>query len=197
MPYFARLADRLHHCGEHGAGLVYLDQLDSALADLQITRDERARLTALAADLGLSTDDLDRLHGEYLDELVAAAARDEVITEEEQRLLRRAAEALGISVQTVDRLTERWKAPVSSSIVLEPGMRICFTGSATYPDGSELGRSTLHDIAAGFGLEPVTSVTKKGTDVVVAADPASQSGKAAKARKYGIIFPPQIGRRLG
>jgi len=186
MPYLARLADRLHHYGEHGAGLVYLDQLDFALADLEITRDERARLTALAADLGLSTGDLDRLHGEYLDELVAAAARDEVITDEEQRLLRRAAEALGISVQTVDRLTERWKAPVSSSIVLESGMRICFTGSATYPDGSELNRSTLHDIAGDFGLEPVTSVTKKGTDVVVAADPASQSGKAAKARKYGI-----------
>lgn len=76
MPYLARLADRLHHYGEHGAGLVYLDLLDFALADLEITRDERARLTALAADVGLSAADVDRLHAEYLDELVAAAARD-------------------------------------------------------------------------------------------------------------------------
>lgn len=59
-------------------------------------------------------------------------------------------------------------------------------GDVQAESGSELSRSTLHGIARDLGLEPVTSVTKGGTDVVAAVDPASQSGKAAKARKYGI-----------
>ena len=35
-------------------------------------------------------------------------------------------------------------------------------------------------------MQPVASVTKKGCDLLVASDLSSQSGKAHKARRYGI-----------
>ena len=40
--------------------------------------------------------------------------------------------------------------------------------------------------AAQAGMQPVRSVTKKNCDLLVAADSSSQSGKARKARSYGI-----------
>lgn len=65
-------------------------------------------------------------------------------------------------------------------------MRVCFTGTATYPDGTQVPRDVLHQFATNLGLEPTNSVTKSACDLLVAADPNSQSGKAGKARRYGI-----------
>jgi DNA polymerase-3 subunit epsilon len=65
-------------------------------------------------------------------------------------------------------------------------MRICFTGKAKDKSGSEIDRSTLEKSAEDAGLIPVSSVTKKECDVVVAEDKSSSSGKAKKARDYGI-----------
>ncbi len=64
------------------------------------------------------------------------------------------------------------------------GMRVCFTGTSVI-NGNPMERRVLENIAAAFGLTAPTSVTRK-CDVVVAADPLSQSGKAGKARDYGI-----------
>ena len=63
---------------------------------------------------------------------------------------------------------------------------MCFTGAATYTDGTELPRSQLEQIARDLGLTPVRGVTKTGCDLLAAADPATTSGKAGKARRYGI-----------
>ncbi len=41
-------------------------------------------------------------------------------------------------------------------------------------------------LAASYGLQAVESVTRKGCDLVIAADLASMSGKAKKARDWGI-----------
>lgn len=185
MPYLARLACQVHHYGEHGATLAYLDMLDWALADLVITEQEQAELHTLATDLGMSSDDVVRAHRHYVNELVAAAVRDEVVTDEEYELLHRAAAALGVDPAVVDADTEAWR-PDASDVALQAGMRVCFTGAATYPDGMELPRKKLNSIATGLGLEPTKSVTTEGCDLLVAADPTSQSGKAGKARSYGI-----------
>jgi len=53
-------------------------------------------------------------------------------------------------------------------------------GSGEYP------RHLLETMAAIAGFQPVSSVTKKGCDVLVAADPTSMSGKAKKARDFEI-----------
>jgi len=65
-------------------------------------------------------------------------------------------------------------------------MRVCFTGAAVSADGSELPRTALVAIAEQMGLCVVDSVTKKNCDLLVAADAASHSGKAAKAGQYGL-----------
>lgn len=185
MPYLARLASRLQHHGARGPSLAYMDLLDWVLADLVITVAEADELAGLAYDLGLTAEEVGRVHLRYLDELVAAALRDGVVTDGELDLLHRTAAALGIAPSVVDSATRSWR-PDRDTVALTDGMRVCFTGEATGPDGRAIARSELKDIAVDLGLEPVSSVTRSGCDLLVAADVASQSGKAEKARRYGI-----------
>lgn len=186
MPYLARLADRLHHHGQRGSALSYLDQLDFALADLQITDEEHSQLDALAADLAITPDEAVGLHQQYFDELAAAASRDGRVSAEEHDLLMRVASTLGLPTDVITKKIDRWQPESESIFVITPGITVCFTGAATHPDGSELSRGTLFDIARDLDLLPTDKLTKSGTALLVAADPASQSGKAAKARSWGI-----------
>ena len=52
--------------------------------------------------------------------------------------------------------------------------------------GIQMDRDKLEAIAAEYGMQAVSGVSKKNCDLVVAADPASTSGKAQKARQFGI-----------
>ena len=61
---------------------------------------------------------------------------------------------------------------------LHPGDRVVFTGEMSKP------RSFFERLCLERGL--VLGSVTKGTRLVVAADPNSLSGKAAKARDYGI-----------
>lgn len=63
---------------------------------------------------------------------------------------------------------------------LEPGLEIVFTG-----DDPGRPRPDLMAHATALGCSLGEGVTKR-TDIVVAFDAASSSGKAAKARSYGI-----------
>ena len=185
MPYLARLADRTHHYGEHGAALVYMDLLDWAISDLVLTRTERAQLEELAIDLDLSSDEVAAVHHRYIDELISASLRDGVVDNHEAAILGRAARELGVDVQYVAGQVRTLLARETSA-VLSPGIRVCFTGAATYADGSELRRSVLQRHATDLGLQVVTKVSRTGCDMLVAADPSSQSGKARQARQYGL-----------
>jgi len=111
--------------------------------------------------------------------VIGAAQRDGVITEIENRDLIQLALALGISESVVPEITE-----ISKPTKLD-GMRVCFTGSGSI-GGQPMERRDLEALAAARGLQPVASVTKKGCDLVIAADPSSSSGKAKKAREWGI-----------
>jgi DNA polymerase III subunit epsilon len=185
MPYLARLADRTHHYGVHDTALVYMDMLDWVLCDLVVTTDEQARLRELAVDLGLNADDIGRIHRRYVDELVEAALRDGIIQPHELLVLEGAALALGLDSGTLlHRLEERTQS--SATIRIEAGMRVCFTGSAMGLDDQPIERVLLEQIAGDLGWAPVDGVSKKRCDVLVAADPSSQSGKAKKARSFGI-----------
>jgi DNA polymerase-3 subunit epsilon len=66
----------------------------------------------------------------------------------------------------------------TSGITLHHGDRVVFTGDMHRP------RSEWEAACRAVGLEP--STVTKATRVVVAADPNSRSGKASKARSYGI-----------
>jgi DNA polymerase-3 subunit epsilon len=67
---------------------------------------------------------------------------------------------------------------------LEQGWQVCFTGTAVI-DGVAVPREEIEETAAFAGLQPIQGVTKK-CNLLVCADPASMSGKAKKARVYGI-----------
>jgi DNA polymerase-3 subunit epsilon len=70
------------------------------------------------------------------------------------------------------------KRPVGSSFQLRPGDQICLTGEMSHP------REVIEAMLVEHGLA-VGGLTKR-TRLLVAADPDSQSGKAAKARGYGV-----------
>lgn len=184
MPYLAGVAALVSHTGVDGAQLAYMDLLDRALDDLVVTPQEAAQLDELADMLELTDDDVRQTHQHYFDDLLDAARADNMITPTEQMLLGRVAQALDLDV---DVEIETWGLePTAKTIELSPGLRVCFTGSATDRQGLEITRSVLNDMATRAGLRPVKSVTKTKCDLLVAADPSSMSGKANKARNYDL-----------
>lgn len=185
LPFLARLTfeTRLH--AERGATLLYLDMLDWAIADLELSGNERQQLGELALDLGMTQEGVHDAHRRYFAELVFAAARDGIITDTEYRLLEQVAEALGIDPSELEGATCAWRNSCET-VRLSSGMTVCFTGQATYSDGTEMPRQLLCQLAEDMELAPVPSVTKSRCNLVVAADASSLSGKAEKARRYGI-----------
>ena len=131
------------------------------------------------------------VHERYLHELLMAAGRDGSITDQEHALLLKVAEALHLDAGLLEEEVRPFLKE-ARSFRLDEEMAVCFTGEATYSDGTLIPRDALCRIARGLGLRVVDSVTKKGCDVVVAADPRSLSGKASTARAYGI---PLVGVR--
>jgi len=174
----ARIVAGARYPTSDGALLEYLNVLDWVLDDLVITQTEREHMAAVASDLGIDPRQLDRAHVTYLQSIISAAQRDGVITEAEHSMIGAIATALGVDTVEIPEVTER-----SESGPLSPGMRVCFTGEAIV-DGQKIDRTDLETQATQVGLQPVSSVTKKGCDLVVAADPSSMSGKAKKAREY-------------
>lgn len=164
--------------GRAGKEISYLDGIASVMSDFDITIDEKKHLDEWAKTLGLSQIQQNQLHQEFLDGVVQAAKRDKFVSEIEESLILKAAKALGLE-----------PAPYGTEVKefsLTLGMRICFTGKAKDENGFEVERTDLERRAKVAGLVPVSSVTKNDCDVLVAEDKSSASGKAKKARDYGI-----------
>lgn len=160
--------------------VAYLDVLDYFLDDFLISQEERRELDVLASDLGLKNEDLDGLHLRYFASLTNAAKRDGIITPEENLILSQIADALEIDQSQVPQIS----LP-TNDVQMAGGERVCFTGEVRHAD-RHVTREELELRASLMGMVPVASVTKKGCDLVVAADPSSMSGKAKKARDFGI-----------
>ena len=75
-------------------------------------------------------------------------------------------------------------AEAEAESVLSPGTRVCFTGSALDHDGVLLSREEMESLATRGGLEPVANVTRARCDVLVVAEPGTQSTKARNAQKW-------------
>ncbi|MFA7248049.1 MAG: exonuclease domain-containing protein [Dehalococcoidia bacterium] len=176
VPAMARVRPPLRLPTGDGRMLAYLHALNWVLDDAVIDRAEREELDALARELGLDPVHTTQMHSHYMRLLVQAATRDGMVTRGERDLLDRVAAALGVHEDFLPSLTAvRAVPPVTD------GMRVCFTG-----DAAPWTREALEIAAAQAGFQPVAGVTKKACDLVVAVDVASQSGKAAKARQWGI-----------
>ena len=181
-PYLAALAAGVHAPVDVAP---YVDLLDTAIGDLQITADEQAELWSLAVELGLDRARVARAHNDFINALIDAALEDDTITDEEYDQLTRAAALLGVDQGLIARRTDGHRS-ASVAVEVAAGIRVCFTGAAVDATGRKLERSYLEDLARSRGYVPTDNATKTGCDLLVASDPASQSGKAAKARKFGI-----------
>lgn len=166
----------------------YVDVLERALLDGYLSVHEKSDLVALAEGLGLERDHLDRVHRLYLSELACAAWADGVVTMEEQLQLSQVAASLGVPQRDAKQIlldAQGSTAPFAvPTLHLSPGDRVVFTGELATPHEEWVAR------IRALGLEHGT--VTKGTRVVVAADPDSLSGKAAKARGYGIPIVTEL-----
>lgn len=165
-----------------GGGVAYADAAMQAATSRLDETDTMLTLQGYAREFDIPDDHVEAIHAEVMSALLAAAHRDNVVSPTERDALLRAARILRQPEPDLP-------APAASSDIaalLTPGAGVCFTGSAVSLEGEPLERPDLHAIAEEYGLTPVKTVTKKKTTMVVAADPASMSGKAKKARDYGI-----------
>lgn len=178
-PLIAYLASRLTHTGVEVNVLSYLELVDRCVADLHLDPQERWKLGELAHDLGLDDAHIALAHRRFVNELIDAALDDHEVTADEYDMLVRVAAALGVDQQVVEHRTRDARA-TSTSVSIASGMRVVFTG-----DHPLFERADLVAHATSLGLEVQGGVTK-GTDLLIAADPDTNSGKAGKARRYGI-----------
>lgn len=182
--FLKRLVDRMPRRDEPDTDR-YLDLLDRVLLDLHISESEADALLAVAEELGLWRQDVTRLHEQYLTELAELALADGVVTRTERDDLEHAASLLGLDSSAVERALSAAVGQAAASRRrrprwhLQPDDEVVFTGSMR-PD-----REEWQEQARQFGLRVGERVTKK-TRLLVAADPDTMSGKAKKARQYGI-----------
>lgn len=162
--------------------VAYLQLLNLVLQDLHITDDEWIELKTWAKDLQIDESELDALHTGYLESFLQAAIRDNEVTTLERDILGRLSNALGIEID----IPESAILGKSAEGNIKPGMKVCFTGEATDVDGVRIPRFELETMAAKFGLYPVSSVSARSCNLLVAVDTTSMSGKAKKAREAGI-----------
>jgi DNA polymerase-3 subunit epsilon len=165
------------------ACVTYFELVDWALADGTMSSSERDLLDTQIRALGLTPDQVKAMHEAYFASIRRAVERDGTIVAAERSLLERVAKALGVTDAGIPAESPK---PTATAAAFRPGMRICFTGAATDRAGRPIDRMRLESLAARIGCQPVDAVSKKGCDLLVAADPASLSGKAEKARQYGI-----------
>lgn len=178
-PLIVYLSSRLPHTGVEVGMLAYLELVGRAVADMRLDQDERHQLTSLAHDLGLTAAHIAQAHRRFINELIDAAVADGAVTDDEYETLVRVASALDVDQQTVELRIRPFRAS-DSTITINPAMTVVFTG-----DHLRYEREVLVRMAEEIGLI-VQSGVSKSTQLVVAADPASNSGKAGKARQYGI-----------
>jgi DNA polymerase-3 subunit epsilon len=181
-----------------GAGAVeqsvedaYLVQVERAMLDLVLSAGEKQTLIQFAASHGIGQAQALEIHQRYLDAIVQIALEDDVITSDERAQIDTVAGLLGLgrqgAINALNRagVTTGPNQPAaavdetSPEIDLKAGDMVVFTGDMTRP------RESWKTIAQAHGFTPHDSVTKKVT-LVVAADTDSMSGKANKARQYGI-----------
>ncbi|WP_295647531.1 exonuclease domain-containing protein [uncultured Dietzia sp.] len=156
----------------------YLAVLDRALDDRHLSGEEKGELLSVAEALSLDRAVVVELHHRYLDTMNELALADGIVTPEERAELDLVASQLGLSDDPVPEVEPSTEVEPPPGISLRRGDRVTFTGETVTP------RSEWERRAKDQGLD-VGGVTKKSA-LVVAADPDSMSGKAKKARDYGV-----------
>jgi DNA polymerase-3 subunit epsilon len=192
-----------------GALMAYGALLDRVLEDRRIDEAEQAALIEMAQRWGLSGDRIAQAHADYVRQLAIAAVADGIVSTAEHTDLMLAARLLGQDQTMLDRALNDAMSRIGSlatppaakkaSPAALQGKKVCFTGELQCSvEGALITREKAESLASEAGLQVMPSVTKK-LDLLVVADPHTQSGKARKAQSYGIriLHEPVFWRELG
>lgn len=181
--FLERIIDRVPDVSDSDEQAEYVALVERCLLDRYLSEHEKDALVSFAERAGIGRATAERLHRDYLTALVRIAWSDGVVTEDERGDLMRVAQLLEVPTGVVDDALARPAAvvtpPSTTSFALNPGDIVVLTGEMTRP------RSEWEQRLRDHGLTPRPAVTKAAR-LVVAADPDSLSGKARKARDYGI-----------
>lgn len=195
--FLQRIAHHIHHDVDAAPPnlLAYLALIDRVLEDRTIDESEEDALVEAALNLQLSKSQVESAHQQYIHSLAAHALADGIISDAERRDLHLVARLLGIERSLLDAVLQSASAQLASAHRLPPaaetgsslrGQRVCFTGQLQCTIGGRpISREIAESLARQAGLTVASSVTKK-LDILVVADPHTQSSKAKKAREYGI-----------
>lgn len=176
--WLQELAQHVARTGDEASD-QYIGFLVQAMVDGRLDMRELSKLHGIAAERGLSADDVNMLHEQYLQQLIVQAWADGVVTEQERRWLISIAGELNIERERVEELVTS-----ARKLELRPGDRVTFTGAMATP------REVWEKRARTAGLD-VGGVIKASV-VLVAADVHTQSGKAKKARALGIPIVDEV-----
>lgn len=191
--YLARLVTRLQPMAidQEPEALEYIDLLDRVLEDRVVTEQEQEALLATAAHWGLTQVRVLQIHQSYMEGVIQAALEDGTITQPERRDLERIGRMFGYESAALDEMITAARSGAGQPSPSRParpmaGLTVCFTGESSCSlEGEPISRPLAQKLATDAGMIVKSSVTKK-LDLLVTADPDSLSGKAQKARKYGI-----------
>ncbi|OFR37360.1 exonuclease domain-containing protein [Corynebacterium sp. HMSC077D03] len=189
--WLVRLADTAAPEGS-GDAEKYKKLLAAALVDKELSKSEIVQLQNQAQQEGLTSNDVMSIHEEFIRQLAVEVWLDGEVTEEERATLLLLNEQLGLPADTAEALLAApQRGENELGISLSAGDRVTFTGQFDLP------REEWERRAMAVGLS-VGGVTKKSV-LLVAANPDSMSGKARKAREYGvpIIGETAFARLLG
>ncbi|AYF97107.1 exonuclease domain-containing protein [Protaetiibacter intestinalis] len=195
--FLPSLAVRMPPGSEPGDVDEYLALLDRALLDRVLAVHESDALLACAERLHLDRDTVEELHRGYFIALTRVAWEDGILTEGEIDQLIAVAELLALPTAVIEAALDPQRA---ARIVLQPrrptappggfalaaGDAVVLTGELSRP------RAVWEQELAALGLVPGAAVTRR-TALLVAADPDSSSGKARKARQYGVPIVAESG----
>jgi DNA polymerase-3 subunit epsilon len=201
---FAKAENNLVPKTDDTAILAYTALLDRVLEDRYVDATEAQSLLDVASQWGISGSRIRDAHRLYLQQLVRAALADGIVTDVEQRDLCKVAYLLGIQRSELDEILNTGsrkisQEPAKNEPTLEPlareqltGKRVCFTGECQCRhQGQLITREMATALATKRGMTVVESVTRS-LDLLVAADPQTQSGKANKAHKYGLRIMHEV-----
>ena len=167
----------------------YLAVLETAMLDGVLDEDEQAALVSVALESGLTRQHVLRIHHQYVLDMAKVATHDHVVTDAEHAELVHTSHILGLGPDDLEHaLAVAWREAKSghsaprrestAGITLEPGDRVSFTGDMRVERPVWEARAQ----AAGLTTGGVTKTAK----LLVSSDPNSLSGKANKARSYGV-----------
>ncbi|GIL28947.1 exonuclease domain-containing protein [Actinocatenispora comari] len=185
--FLNRLVDRLPRTGDSPTVEEYLAVLDRALLDRYLSVHEQEELVRLASRLGIDRSQAHDLHRGYLLDLARAAWQDGVVTDEERSDLVAVTALLGLPPDSLDTALQNARPGSDGHAAVEKPRAIfrLVSGDQVVLTGASEIRQSLEQRSLLAGLDVHRTVTKH-TRLVCAADPDSQSGKAKKARDYGI-----------